>query len=310
MALCTMTRILQGRAIHFAGKIPSFTPIRIENSVKSFLCMTSCLQSLIFASILSAAAPKSDSTDRTDTWQGFTRHHFVVDGCQAWLVEPKSPLPGKPWSWCMEFPDAFTDRCAAPELLKRGFHHVHLVVGNTFGCPAAIKHFNAFYAALQVRGLARKAVLIGLSRGGLYAYRWAADNPEKVSVIYGDAPVCDFKSWPGGKGRGKGSPGDWSALRQLYGFADEAAALAYQGNPIDVLQPLANAKIALIHVVGDADDVVPVAENTALVESRYRRLGGEIQVIHKPGVGHHPHGLENPAAVVKFIVEHASVSSK
>jgi hypothetical protein len=66
----------------------------------------------------------------------------------------------------------------------------------------------------------------------------------------------------------------------------------------------------LIHVVGDADDVVPVAENTALVESRYRKLGGEIRVIHKPGVGHHPHGLENPAAVVKFIVEHAGVSSK
>ena len=38
--------------------------------------------------------------------------------------------------------------------------------------------FNAFYEALTARGLARKPVLIGLSRGGLYAYRWAAENPD------------------------------------------------------------------------------------------------------------------------------------
>ena len=127
------------------------------------------------------------------------------------MVEPNQALPGKPWSWCLEFPDAFTERCAAPALLGKGFHHAHIAVGNTFGCPTAVQQFNAFYEALTARGLARRPVLIGLSRGGLYAYRWAAENPDKVSVIYGDAPVCDFKSWPGGKGKGKGSPGDWAA---------------------------------------------------------------------------------------------------
>ena len=240
----------------------------------------------------------------TDTWHGFKRHHFKVNGCAAWVVEPKQALPGHPWSWCLEFPDAFTDRCAAPALLAKGFHHAHIAVGNTFGSPAALKQFNAFYREVTARGLAKKAVLIGLSRGGLYAYRWAAENPEKVAVIYGDAPVCDFKSWPGGKGQGKGSPGDWTALWKCYGFANEAEALAYSGNPIDILEPLAKAKAALIHVVGDADEVVPVAENTALVEARYRKLGGVVQVIHKPGIGHHPHGLDDPAPVVKFILEH------
>ena len=50
-------------------------------------------------------------------------------------------------------------------------------------------------------------------------------------MIYGDAPVCDFKSWPGGKGKGKGSPPDWAALLPLYGFKTEAEALACRGNP-------------------------------------------------------------------------------
>ena len=244
--------------------------------------------------------------ERVDLWHGYTRRTFTVDGCQAWVVEPKQALPGKPWSWCMEFPDAFTDRCAAPALLEKGFHHVHIVVGNTFGSPAAMGHFSAFYDVLRRRGLAQKAVLIGLSRGGLYAYRWASENPDKVAVIYGDAPVCDFKSWPGGRGTGKGSPADWTQLLTCYGFKDEAEALAYPGNPIDVLEPLAKAGIALIHVVGDVDEVVPVAENTAIVEARYRKLGGEIQVIHKPGVGHHPHGLDDPTPVVKFIMDHVA----
>ena len=239
-----------------------------------------------------------------DQWHGYTRHRIVVDGCPAWVVEPKSALPGKPWSWCMEFPEAFTERCAAPQLLAAGFHHVHIEVGNTFGSPAALRHFDAFYDVFTKAGLAKRGTLIGLSRGGLYAYRWAAEHPERVGVIYGDAPVCDFKSWPGGKGAGKGSPTDWAKLIQCYGFQSEAEALAYSGNPIDRLEPLARAKIAIIHVVGDADDVVPVAENTALVEDRYRKLGGKIHVIHKPGVGHHPHGLEDCTPVVDWIKSH------
>lgn len=243
-----------------------------------------------------------------DQWQGYTRHRFSVDGCPAWVVEPKQALPGKPWSWCMEFPDAFTDRCAAPQLLAAGFHHVHIEVGNTFGSPAALRRFDAFHAVLTRAGLAGRGTLIGLSRGGLYAYRWAAEHPERVNVIYGDAPVCDFKSWPGGKGKGQGSPTDWADLIRHYGFKDEAEALAYPGNPVDRLEPLARAGIAIIHVVGDADDVVPVAENTAIVEERYRKLGGEIRVIHKPGVGHHPHGLDDCAPVVDWIKRHTPLA--
>jgi alpha-beta hydrolase superfamily lysophospholipase len=116
--------------------------------------------------------------------------------------------------------------------------------------------------------------------------------------------VCDFKSWPGGKGKAPGSAEDWKLVMQNYGFKDEAAALKYKKNPVDNLEPLAKAGIPLIHVVGQADKTVPVEENTDLIEQRYKALGGTIEVIRKPGVDHHPHGLENPEAVVKFIVEH------
>ena len=277
--------------------------------MKSIMLLAlSVISSTLMSPAESPTEPKSDHVtyppSTVDQWHGYTRHQFSVDGCPAWVVEPKQALPGKQWSWCMEFPDAFTDRCAAPQLLAAGFYHVHIEVGNTFGSPAALRHFDAFYDVLIKAGLAKRGTLIGLSRGGLYAYRWAAEHPERVNVIYGDAPVCDFKSWPGGKGKGVGSPDDWAALIQCYGFRDEAEALAYPGNPIDRLEPLARAKIAIIHVVGDADDVVPVAENTAMIEERYRKLGGEIRVIHKPGVGHHPHGLDDCSPVVAWVKQH------
>ena len=265
---------------------------------------------LLCSTVLSPAEPASPSTPVTyppstvDQWHGFTRYHFTVAGCPAWIVEPKKPLPGNQWAWCMEFPDAFTDRCAAPQLLAAGFHYLHIQVGNTFGSPAALRQFDSFYETLIKAGLAERGTLIGLSRGGLYAYRWAAEHPKRVNVIYGDAPVCDFKSWPGGKGKGKGSAGDWAALIKCYGFRDEAEALAYPGNPVDRLEPLIRTGVAIIHVVGDADDVVPADENTAIVEERYRKLGGKIHVIHKPGIGHHPHGLDDCTPVVEWITRH------
>ena len=269
------------------------------------VCVAGFAAAIWSTPVLAAEAPKWPA-ETVDTWRGYKRHNFTVDGCGAWVVEPKQAAPGNPWTWCMEFPDAFTDRTGVPQLLAKGFFHLHISVGNTFGSPAAVKHFDAFYQYITAQGLAKKGTLIGISRGGLYAYNWAAQNPDKVICIYGDAPVCDFKSWPGGKGHGQGSPGDWAALIKNYGFKNEAEALAYKQNPVDELAPLAKASIPLLHVVGDADNVVPVVENTGLIEDRYKQLGGTIKVIHKPGVGHHPHGLDDPRPVVEFILEQTS----
>ena len=237
------------------------------------------------------------------SWNGYDQYTFPHDGRTCYVVPPKQAAPGKPWIWRARFwgHEPQTDLA----LLAKGFHLVYMDVGGLFGCPRAVAHWNAFYTYLTgEHGLAKKAALEGMSRGGLIIFNWAAANPDKVACIYADAPVCDFKSWPGGQGKGQGSPGDWAACMKAYGFASEAEALAYRGNPIDNLAPLAKAKVPLLHVCGAADRTVPVAENTAIVEERYKALGGEITVILKEGVGHHPHSLKDPAPIVDFILKH------
>lgn len=251
------------------------------------------------------ADPPSFSGQETK-WNGFRRFDFEVDGRPALVVVPHQPAPGRPWVWHGEF---FGHKPAPDvELLRRGFHIAYLRVPNMLGSPDAVKHWNQFYQLLTTRHqLAQKVALVGLSRGGLYCYNWAIQNPDKVACVYGDAPVCDFKSWPGGFGKGTGSSRDWQLVLDRYGFQNEKEALDYKHNPVDQLAPLANAGVPLLHVYGDADPVVPWEENTGLLATRYRSLGGSISLICKPGVAHHPHGLNDPTPIVDFIQRHAGV---
>jgi lysophospholipase L1-like esterase/pimeloyl-ACP methyl ester carboxylesterase len=241
---------------------------------------------------------------KVSDWNGYSRHDFEIAGRSVSVVAPATPAPGVPWVWHGEF---FGHK-PAPDiaLLARGFHIVSLQVSDMLGSPPAVALWNQCYAELTTRyGFNRKPALVGLSRGGLYCYNWAIANPDKVSCLYADAAVCDFKSWPGGKGKGKGDPGNWALVLKLWNFPDEAAALAYTGNPVDALAGLAERKVPLLHVFGDADDVVPWEENTGLVATRYEAMGGPITLIRKPGVGHHPHGLDDPTPIVEFIAKHS-----
>ena len=74
--------------------------------------------------------------------------------------------------------------------------------------------------------------------------------------------------------------------------------------PIDNLKALADAKIPIPHVVGSKDRAVPVAENTAVAETRYKGMGGGFEVIHKNEGRHHPHSLKDPTSIVEFIGDH------
>ena len=255
---------------------------------------------LFLSSVLSAG----EFPGKVRKWHGFDLHEFRQGPSGCKVVIPNDPAEGNPWIWRARFwgHEPQTDKA----LLDRGWHVVYCDVGNLFGNWEAVSRWDRFYKFLvEKHDFSSKVALEGMSRGGLIVYNWAAANPEKVLCIYADAPVCAIRSWPGGKGTGKGSPPTWQRCLKAFGLTEETS-LDFKGNPIDNLAPLAKADIPLLHVVGQADTVVPVEENTDIIEKRYKALGGRIQVIRKEGVGHHPHSLKDPEPIVKFILEAAS----
>jgi pimeloyl-ACP methyl ester carboxylesterase len=264
---------------------------------------------LLFVTLLTGSVSGQTTNNsfpgKRSLWFGFDRYDFEVSGKPVLVVVPKLTAPGRPWVWHGEFFGHKPNPDIA--LLGRGFHVVYICVPDMLGSPKAVAYWNACYKELTEKyGLAPKVALVGLSRGGLYCYNWAAANPDKVACLYGDAPVCDFKSWPGGFGKGKRSDPDWKLVLAQYDFKSDDEAKAYRKNPVDSLAGLAKARVPLLHVFGDADDVVPWEENTAIVARSYQELGGSITLIRKPGIGHHPHGLDDSTPIVNFIVEHAA----
>ena len=235
-------------------------------------------------------------------FHGYKGYEYDNNGVKYYIVKPHHTAKGNPWIWRARFwghePQVDID------LLERGFHLTYCDVAELFGSPKAVERWDEFYALAVKAGLNQKAVLEGMSRGGLIIYNWAAKNPKKVACIYGDAPVMDIKSWPLNWGdcldENKRS---MSLLLEAYGFANAEEAMAWNKNPLNHARKLAKAKIPMIHVVGDIDEGVPVAENTAIFEREVAKYGHSVHVIHKPNVGHHPHSLNNPEKIVSFILK-------
>ena len=225
---------------------------------------------------------------------------FTMDGqVSCRLVAPLQAAKGHPWVLRARFwgHEPQTDIA----LLARGFHIAYCDVTDLYGSPKAVKRWDAFYKQMTALGLNKKVGLEGMSRGGLIVYNWAACHPKQVACIYADAPVMDLKSWPMGKGKGIGSNDDVKRMLTAYGWTSEAEALNWKGNPLNQVRRVKN--IPMLHVVGSADDVVPVDENTAIFASKLNEVGVELPVINKEGVGHHPHSLFNPTEIIRFFLK-------
>jgi pimeloyl-ACP methyl ester carboxylesterase len=210
---------------------------------------------------------------KQSSWHGFTRYDFQIDRRNAHVIVPAKAAPGKPWIWKARFPEWHYQMDSI--LIRKGFHVVYVNTDGMFGSPKAMEVWNNFYNYLTSQyGFNKKVALEGVSRGGLFVFNFAKRWPERVSSIYAEAPVCDFKSWPGGKGLGTGDPASWKQLMEIYGFATEKEALNYADNPIDNLEKLAAAKVPLFFSIGLHDSIVPPDENTYILANKYIRLGG------------------------------------
>jgi len=234
-------------------------------------------------------------------WRGFERVDFEFEGHSCILVKPHQAAEGNPWVWRAEFFDAFAQ--ADEAMAQAGWHVAYVRLSDRYGCPSAVEDMEKFRAMLvKEYGLSEKPCIFGFSRGGLYTVNYALTYPQNVDKLYIDAPVLDIRSWPGGKGKGEGSPACWEECKACYGLTEETAE-TFSMNPLDRAEELAKTGIPVIMVAGGADTVVPYDENGEIFVRRFRAAGGVIEEIVKPDCGHHPHSLEDPEPIVKFLMK-------
>lgn len=263
---------------------------------------------LFFPFFLLLALPAWGQSAKSSTWKGFERLDFNFQGRSARLVKPAQAWEGNPWVWRARFPDYHGELDSL--LLAKGFHVAYINTDNLYGSAKAMDVWDQFYDYLvEEHQLKYKVALSGHSRGGLFIYAWAKRNPRKVACIYGDAAVCDFKSWPGGFGASEGSQGDWKKLMEVYGFSSLEEAKAYNDNPMDQLDPLVKAQVPILHTIGLSDKIVPPEENALLLSRRYNELGGVATIMPcTRGAtkleGHH-YPIDDPEAVASFFLFHS-----
>ena len=133
-------------------------------------------------------------------------------------------------------------------------------------------------------------------------YGWAFRHAKHVSRIVGLAPAIDLRSWPGLEkvcGPGRITPEGLAYTLSL----EELKARLVEFNPIENLKPLAKARVRILHVHGNKDDLVPIGPNSEELIRRYRALGGEAELEVLKGLAHGGEPLYHSERAVQFLLE-------
>ncbi len=215
-----------------------------------------------------------------DMWYGYRRTKFDFNGRTGWVVQPSvKPLGGMPWTWTMQWAEAYVDRTGVLDLLRKGYHHVTLDLFPTrmdeTGLVAAAD-FQKFL--VEKLGFAPQANLVGMSWGGFFSTRYANAYPQNVRRIYLDAPLLNFDTFTYDVGPWKASkPADWSKDPRM---------------PVNMAESLAKTGIPILLLYGGQDQTVIPKLNCELFAQRFKAAGGQITIQNRGLFGHHPHGVD------------------
>lgn len=238
------------------------------------------------------------------TWHGYIYEQLMFEEHEGIIVYPSEETDNGYLAVKTEYWDAFPEAIEI-SLLEHGFHLCYIKNDNRWGVDEDLDRKARFIRHVQkICGLKEECVPVGMSCGGLIAIKLAAKYPELIKCLYLDAPVLNYMSCPCGFGIGKPlADGDNSEILNALGLESISRLLAYRDMPLDKIGTLVENKIPVVLVAGDSDMTVPYCENGLLLEEAYRAAGLMLQVFIKPGCDHHPHGLEDPAPALAFILQ-------
>jgi len=234
---------------------------------------------------------------------------FLVEKRPAFILWPAADKRQKPQPWvCYSptlpgLPDQH-EKWMHEKFLAAGIAVAGIDVGEGHGSPEARALFSKLYEELtERRGFAKRMVLLGRSRGGLWNAAWAVENTDKVAGFAGIYPVFDLRSYP-----------KLEAAAPAYKLtAEQLAQQLDQHNPIAKVSRLAKAKIPVYLIHGDQDVVVPLEANSGAFQKIYADAGVPdlVTLNVAPGQGHNYwEGFFRCEQLIDFAIERARAGAK
>lgn len=233
---------------------------------------------------------------------------FRIGGRPAFVLLPQPDRRRRPQPWVLyaptlpPYPDA-AETWMHQQFVDAGIAVAGIDVGEAYGSPAGREGFAALHRELtEKRGFAPRPCLLGRSRGGLLVSAWAGDHPDQVAGLAGIYPVFDLRSYPGLE---RAAPAFGLSVRDLQNRLDTL-------NPLALVSRLAEARIPVFLLHGDADTVVPLPANSGAVAGIYRASGAgdlaQLEVL--PGRGHDmDDGFFHSQALVDFVIRRANAGA-
>lgn len=233
-----------------------------------------------------------------DNFKGYRCFNFNLRGRVCNVVEPHFTTNSKPWIWRCRFwgHEPQTDI----GLLERGFHVVYCDVAELMGNNEALSIWTDFYTLLTDAGLSTKSAMEGMSRGAMYAFSWAAANPDKISAVYVDNPLLDCRYLVDRESDDLNTM--IADLMNAYNLKSKDDIIKFGGSPIDKVKEIVKGKYPILILCADQDEAVPPIQ-TQLFKEGIEAEGSDIRVVMKHGYKHHPHSLPNPSTIIDFIIK-------
>lgn len=233
-----------------------------------------------------------------------------IQGQRAFVMFPRNRDPQRPQRWVLygptllpNYPDEH-ERWMHQQLLDAGLAIAGIDVGEAYGSPSSIEAQEALYQHLtEKENFDPRPVVLGRSRGGLWASSWGIQHADRLRGLAGIYPVFDLRSYPGIN----------NAAGAYQMSAEQLQAQLGQLNPIARASKLAEAQVPVFIIHGQDDTVVPPAANSQALETIYRKADQadlfELQLI--PGQGHNywP-GFFRSQKLVDFIIRQSTQTER
>ena len=198
-------------------------------------------------------------------WNGYDRYDFSCDA-RPCIVAPQDGGSGQAWIWRARFFGHEPGRSGlVGPRVPPGIHGCRGTV--RIPQPSRVECLLSKTTTQQ----AGPGVALGMSRGGLYIYNWASES-RKVACIYADARCATFAVGPDARA---------PAARRFFAATaeelriDRGAARRVPRQSVTTWSPWPRR----IHCCTwwATPTTSSVAENTAILEARYKQLGGQMR---------------------------------